>query len=69
MTHLLHLDFQVVDCGLLNFGLLLFKGCAKLPDIDMSDEYTGQAKLGFFQLPEIVYRSLQHGAMHYHAIT
>ena len=26
-------------------------------------------KLGCFQLPGIVYRSLQHGAVHYHATT
>ncbi len=26
-------------------------------------------QLGCFQLPGIVYRSLQHGAMHYHAAT
>jgi hypothetical protein len=26
-------------------------------------------ELGHFQLPGIVYRSLQHGAMHYHAET
>jgi hypothetical protein len=26
-------------------------------------------KLGYFQLPGIVYRSLQHGAMHYHSET
>jgi len=26
-------------------------------------------ELGCFQLPGIVYRSLQHGAMHYHAAT
>ena len=26
-------------------------------------------ELGYFQLPVIVYRPLQHGAMHYHAET
>ena len=26
-------------------------------------------ELGHFQLPEIVYRSVQHGAVHYHAET
>ncbi len=36
----------------------------------MSGEYAGQCvELGCFQLPGIVYRSLQHGAVHYHAAT
>ncbi len=36
---------------------------------DMSGEYAGMEELGCFQLPGIVYRSLQHGAVHYHAAT
>ncbi len=32
-------------------------------------EYAGHARTGCFQLPGIVYRSLQHGAVHYHAAT
>ncbi len=34
---------------------------------DMSGEYAGHARC--FHLPGIVYRSLQHGAVHYHAVT
>ncbi len=44
---------------------------------DMSSEYADHAwtgmltmhELGCIQLPEIVYRSVQHGAVHYHAAT
>ncbi len=39
---------------------------------DMSGEYAGHARTGMFsafQLPGIVYRSLQHGAVHYHDAT
>ncbi len=36
---------------------------------DMSGEYAGHAITGMFQLLGIVHRSLQHGAMHYHAAT
>ncbi len=36
---------------------------------DMSGEYAGHARTGMFQLPGIVYRSLHHGAVHYHAAT
>ncbi len=36
---------------------------------DMSVEYAAMQELGCFQLPEIVYISFQHGAMHYHAAT
>ena len=32
-------------------------------------EDAGMEELGHFQLPGIVYRSLQHGALHYHAET
>ncbi len=35
----------------------------------ISCEYAGQQELRCFQLPGIVYRSLQHGAVHYHAAT
>jgi len=34
---------------------------------NMSGEYTGRARTGMFQLSGIVYRSLHHGAVHYHA--
>ncbi len=74
---------QAVDCGLWNVGPLLFNGCAKMLDIVYADpEHPKHAQwvtclvsmlamqeLGCFQLPRIVYRSLQHGAVHYHAAT
>ncbi len=36
---------------------------------DMSVSMLAMQELGCFQLPGIVYRSLQHGAVHYHAAT
>ncbi len=36
---------------------------------DMSGEYAGHARTGMFSASRIVYRSLQHGAVHYHAAT
>ncbi len=68
---------QVVDCGLCNVGSLLFNGCVKLLDIGRNWNtlsYTPIQSItnmlnGCFQLPGIVYRSLQHGAVHYHSVT
>ncbi len=36
---------------------------------EMSGEYVAMQELECFQLPEIVHRSLQHEAVHYHAAT
>ncbi len=36
---------------------------------NMPGEYVGHARTGMFQLPGIVYRSLQHRTVHYHAAT
>jgi hypothetical protein len=55
---------QAVDGSLWNIVPLLFNGCEKL--LDIGRNWKMQAIL---QLPGIVYRSLRHGAMHYHAET
>jgi hypothetical protein len=84
VTYLLHIQLirlLIVACGIVP---LLF-GCVKLLDIDgnwntlsymsiqsipnMHKWVTCLRELGGFQLPGIVYRSLWHGAVHYHAET
>jgi len=63
-------------------GPFLFNGCVKLLDIGRTWKHPKHAQwvtcpvsmlamqeLRCFQLPGIVYRSLQHGAVHYHAAT
>ena len=73
---------HAVDCGLWNVVPLLFNGCAKFLDISgnlnmlctrrsrvVTCLVSTQAMEEHFQLPGIVYKSLRHGAMHYHAET
>ncbi len=80
----LHRVDQVVDCGLWDVGPLLFKVRQELEHtvVYADPEHPKHAQwvpcpvsmlamqeLGCLQLPGIVYRSLQHGAMDYHAAT
>ncbi len=66
---------QVVDCGLWDVGPLLFNGVVYADPEHLKHaqwvtcpvSILTMQELGCFQLPGIVYRSLQHGAVHYHA--
>ncbi len=68
---------QVVDCGLWDVGPLLFNGVVYAdPEHPKHAQWVtcpvsmqAMQELGCFQLPGIVYRSLPHGAVRYHAAT
>ncbi len=64
---------QVVDCGVWDVGPLLFNGCGKLLDIGRNWNtlsYTPiQSIPNMLNRWHVRYRSLQHGAVHYHAAT
>jgi hypothetical protein len=66
------LDMKLLDIGR-NWNTLLYTSIQSIPNmlkwVTCLVSMQAMEELGRFQLPGIVYRYLQHGAVHYHAET